>query len=119
MSVTLTQRQVVDRSKTQTRRLGWVFLKRGDHLSLCRKVMGRKHADGTLEPLDRLAEVEVVDVRREPLNAITAEDCAAEGFPEFSPAEFVKFFCERMKCTPDTWVTRIVWRYLDCGNSDA
>ncbi len=63
MSVSLTERAVVERRKTVTRRLGWTFLKPGDRLTLCRKVMGRKPG----EPLVRLADVEVVSVRRERL----------------------------------------------------
>ena len=89
MSVALTEHAVRDRTKTVTHRLGWTFLKPGDRLTLCRKVQGRKPG----EPLVRLAEVEVVDVRREPLSFIA------------------------LRCTPYTEVTRIEWRYLDGGES--
>lgn len=58
MSVAFTEEAVVSRRKTVTRRKGWTFLKPGDRLTLCRKVMGRKKG----EPLVRLAEVEVVSV---------------------------------------------------------
>lgn len=114
MSVAQTEAAVVDRSKTVTRRLGWRKVKAGDQLTLCRKVMGRKHGDGTLDPLVRLAEVLVVDVRREPLNAITGDDAEREGFPEWrdDPALFVDFFCESQGCRRDEEVTRIEWRYL-------
>lgn len=120
MSVALTEQAVLDRRKTVTRRLGWKFLKPGDTLTLCRKVMGRKPG----EPLVRIAEVRVVDVRREPLDAITWSDVAREGFPTiyetgdafydgdpWTPARFVEFFCEHMKCEPDTEVTRIEWEW--------
>jgi len=53
------------------------FLKPGDHLTLCRKVMGRKPGD----PLERLAEIEVVDVRRERLDALSVQDIRREGVP--------------------------------------
>jgi hypothetical protein len=67
------------------------------------------------EPLDRIAEVEVVSVRREPLNAITQSDVAAEGFGQMTPAEFVTFFCASHRgCQPGTEVTRVEWRYLTC-----
>lgn len=109
MSVSLTEAQVRDRTKTVTRRVGWLMLKPGDRLTLCRKVMGRKPG----EPLVRIAGVEVVTVRREPLNAITPADVAAEGFPQMTPAEFTAFFCGSHKgCAPATEVTRIEWRYL-------
>ena len=110
MSVSLTETQVRARTKTVTRRAGWLMLRPGDRLTLCRKVMGRRKG----EPLERITDVEVISVRREPLNAITAADVAAEGFPEWAPARFVEFFCgSHQGCTPDTDVTRIEWRYLD------
>lgn len=107
MSVAFTEAAVRDRSKTVTRRLGWRFLKPGDRLTLCRKVMGRK-AD---EPLVRIAEVEVVSVRRERLFAITDEDARCEGFAPDRWA-FIDFFTEHMKVSPSEFVTRIEWRYL-------
>lgn len=109
MSVSLTETQVRVRSKTVTRRMGWLTLKPGDKLTLCRKVMGRKPG----EPLERIVDVEVVSVRRERLDAITIQDVAAEGFA-FTTKEFVAFFCTSHKgCRPDSVVTRIEWRYLD------
>lgn len=113
MSVALTEQAVRDRTKTVTRRLGWVFLKPGDRLTLCEKVMGRKPD----EPLVRIAEVEVTSVRREGLHRIDYGDLALEGFAGWDRADFINYFCEHMKCTPDTDVTRIEWRYLDGGES--
>jgi hypothetical protein len=110
MAVSLTEAQARDRSKTVTRRTGWRMLRPGDQLTLCPKVMGRRHG----EPLDRITTVEVTDVRREPLNAITPADVTAEGFPRMTPAEFVRFFCAAHRgCVPGSEVTRIQWRYLD------
>jgi hypothetical protein len=109
MSVSLTEPAVLDRSKTVTRRTGWLSLRAGARLTLCRKVMGLKPG----EKVVRLVDVEVVDVRRERLAAITAEDVRAEGFPQMSPAQFVAFFCGSHRgCAPDSVVTRIQWRYL-------
>ena len=108
MAVSLTESQVRDRTKTVTRRMGWLTLKPGDRLTLCRKVMGRRKG----EPLERIAEVEVISVRRERLDAITLADVAAEGFPGKAPLWFVGFFCGSHKgCGPDSEVTRIEWRY--------
>jgi hypothetical protein len=82
----------------------------GDQLTLCRKVMGRRRG----EPLVRIAAVEVKSVRREALDAITAADVVAEGFPKMTPAEFVTFFCRTHRgVTPAAVVTRIEWRYID------
>lgn len=109
MSVALTTPQVIARSKTVTRRDGWRFLKPGDRLTLCPKVMGFRRG----EHPERIVDVEVLSVRRERLDAITADDVAAEGL-EMTPAEFVAFFCRTHKgCRPDSEVTRIEWRYLD------
>lgn len=120
MSVQLTEDAVRERRKTVTRRLGWLDLEPGDLLTLCRKVQGRKRPDGTVEPLVRLADVEVVSVRCERLDAIDAADVAREGFPAadgvggwMTVEAFIRFFCKHMRCTSDTEVTRIEWRYLD------
>lgn len=123
MSVTFTEDAVRDRTKTVTRRAGWLTLTPGQHLTLCRKVMGRRRRDGTVEPLVRLAEVEVVDVCREPLSALTADpeygasETTREGFPPgdpaHDPAEFIdRYFVRAQRLTPETVVTRIEWRYL-------
>lgn len=109
MSVALTEDAVLRRQKTVTRRLGWRFLKVGERLTLCRKVMGRRHG----EPLVRICDVAVVSVRREPLNAIQPADVVAEGFTGQTPEEFVAYFCEHMRVSPTTEVTRIEWKYLD------
>lgn len=110
MSVALTEAAVVDRTKTVTRRVGWLMLKPGDRLTLCRKVMGRRKG----EPLVRLADVEVVSVRRESLDLIDTADVRREGFHIETPRWFVRFFCNTHSgCTPATTVTRIEWCYLD------
>jgi hypothetical protein len=110
MSVALTQPQVIARSKTVTRRLGWLMLKPGDRLTLCKKVQGRRPG----EPLERITDVEVLSVRREPLNAITLDDVFAEGFPQMTRDGFVQFFCGSHRgCEPGSEVTRIEWRYLE------
>lgn len=124
MSVSHTERAVVERRKTVTRRLGWRFLRPGDRLTLCRKVMGRKPG----EPLVRLAEVEVVDVRREPLTSMTLADVPREGVPadrwaldahevgcpDCAPVAWAGWFARTMRVPIDAAeVTRIEWRYLD------
>ncbi len=109
MSVALTEGAVRNRTKTVTRRLGWLFLKPGDRVTLCRKVMGRRKG----EPLVRICEVEIVSVRREPLHNITPEDVVREGFPGWTPGQFIHYFKQNMKCLAVDAVTRIEWRYLD------
>lgn len=108
MSVALTEDAVRERRKTVTRRLGWKFAKPGDRITLCRKVMGRKPG----EPLVRLADVEIVSVRRERLDAITPDDVWREGFEGWTEHDFINVFCEHMGAWDGTFVTRIEWRYL-------
>jgi hypothetical protein len=122
MSVAFTEQAVRDRTKTVTRRKGWLFAKPGDRVTLCRKVMGRKPG----EPLERICDVEIVSVRREPLCAVagpyvenadgstTWPEMVAEGFPDMHPDEFMrKYFFDVQRITAMDEVTRIEWRYLD------
>jgi len=117
MSVAFTEQAVRERRKTVTRRKGWLFLKPGDHLTLCRKVMGRKPG----EPLIRIAEVEVIDVRREPLQFVHyIGELTKEGFPELEPTRildgtgiFVKRFFAPQGIGRFDIVMCIEWRYFD------
>jgi hypothetical protein len=124
MSVAFTEQAVRDRTKTVTRRKGWWedkngrrILQPGDRLTLCRKVMGRKPG----EPLVKVAEVEVVSVKRETLDTLISDrrygitEMVLEGFPRLvTPREFVrKYFVEAQGMDPAATVTRIEWRYLD------
>lgn len=122
MSVAFTEAAVVARTKTVTRRKGWWedrngrrILHPGDRLTLCRKVMGRKPG----EPLVRLCEVEVVDVRRELLGEVYQEPAALarEGCGDMTPAEFIKAYFYPQGLDPWSHVTRIEWRYLDEGSA--
>lgn len=107
MSVALTTQAVRDRIKTQTRRDGWLRLRAGDQLALCPKYRGVRRADREL-----ITIVDVVGVRREPLEAISPADVAAEGFPDLTPAEFVEFFCNTHRgVQPSSEITRIEWTY--------
>lgn len=116
MSVAFTEQAVVERRKTVTRRKGWQFVKPGDRLTLCRKVMGRRKG----EPLVRVAEVEVLSVRREPLLALTMDETYGqhemerEGFPNMDPDAFIEtYFSNAQGIDRSESVTRIEWRYLD------
>lgn len=133
MSVAMTTQQVLDRTKTVTRRKGWwldkhgrPLVKPGDHLILVDRVMGFKKG----ERATVLAEVEVVSVRREQLSVLSdwcgdeehLEQCAElrrEGFDpaRIGPAAFVhRYFVVAQGMSVDDMVTRIEWRYLDAGD---
>lgn len=108
MSFALTKTQVVDETKDVTRRLGWPDLQPGALLYACEKCQGLKPG----ERLTGLAILGVLDVRREPLDAITQADVAREGFPDMDPGGFVSMFCKAMKCKPQALVTRIEFERL-------
>jgi hypothetical protein len=112
MSFALTEAQLMDGSKTVTRRIGWRDLKPGTRLLAVRKAMGLKAG----EKVQPLCEIEVVSVRRQALKCIDQDDCAREGFPHLTPAAFIAFFTAKVK-TPgmgkrfdETSVTRIEFR---------
>jgi hypothetical protein len=124
ISASLTEKQILESVarvargeppvKDVTRRLGWEYLKVGEHLQVCRKCMGRKPG----EPLVKLAVIEVLSVRRERLSALRQpyygpEECRREGFPDLSPQEFINFFCRTHKgCISSKPVTRIEFKYI-------
>lgn len=109
MSFMLTKRQIQQREKTVTRRLGWANLKPGQRFLGVEKAMGLKAGEKQVV----LAELECVSNRAEPLSAMNDDDCAREGFPEMNAAEFVAMFMKHMKCTPETPVQRIEFKYVE------
>lgn len=112
ISCSMTQRQIRDRSKTETRRLGWKNVKVGDLLCFVDKCMGFKKG----EKPQRIADVIVTDVRREILAEITQDAVIREGFPEMSEWEFILMFAKTMKCQFDDYVTVIRFKYIPGGN---
>lgn len=104
ISFSLTERQLMDGTKTVTRRLGWEFLRPGDELVAVRKCMGLRKG----ERQHVLCQIRVKSVRRESLDwAVVPGEAAAEGFPEMTGSEFVLYFAKAMKCGPLRLVTRI------------
>lgn len=110
MSFALTTDQILNRTKTVTRRFGWWFLKSGDELCAVEKAMGLKKG----EQINRLAMIRVVSVRREPLNKITQEDCIREGFPDDTPDTFVDMLQDHYggAIAPDKECNRIEFEYI-------
>jgi hypothetical protein len=119
MSFALTTSQIMEGTKTVTRRLGWLSLQAGQQLRPVRKCMGLRPGEHIQVLRDPLT---VVDVRREPLRRMLDDleygftECALEGFGEHPdyrfPSAFVDMFCATHRgCTPDTIVTRIEFAY--------
>lgn len=118
MSFALTTRQILDRSKTVTRRTGWAFLKPGDLIQAIEKGQGLKKG----ETVKRLAVLRVVKTQREWMSCFSArldavDECRREGFPEMTPDEFYQFFrgSHANPSDDDLLVTRIEFEYADAG----
>ena len=123
MSCSMTIDAVRDPTKTVTRRHvnTWTTLKPGDRLTLIEKGMGLPK--GVQQVV--LAEVEIVDVRVEPLYAINTEhdpyDNAGlyrEGLGHMTMREFIKFWLDGYGYAKHPFphhicCRRIEWRYLD------
>jgi hypothetical protein len=87
------------------------------HLDAVRGVLvdiqGAAFATEDLCKADQAATTDYLD-QPAPLSAITTEDVAAEGFPDWSIDRFVRFFCATHRgCSSNTEVTRIQWSYPD------
>jgi hypothetical protein len=115
----LTSAQILERSKFVTRRVGWLQAKPGDLLQPVLKGMGLRPG----EKVERLgAPIRIVDIRREPLNAMVMHEAYGrdevrlegfEGHPIWgTPEGFVLQFCRAHQgCMPHTVVTRIQFEY--------
>lgn len=108
ISFALTTKQFLNGSKDVTRRFGWWFLKPGDQLRVVEKTMGLKKG----EKMKVLGVIEIISTHAEPLNSITPMDCKREGFPEFSPAQFVDMLREHYGCCPGETVNRIEFKRI-------
>lgn len=115
MSFALTKQQVLDRTKTVTRRTGWANLQPGTLLLAVKKAMGLKPG----EQQERLCIIRVESVTTEPLSAIVTHydhhEPAREGFPELDGFEFADMFCRNMRCEPTRMVQRIEFSYVPGG----
>lgn len=108
ISFAMTTNQILHETKTVTRRFGWYFLKPGDRLQGVKKAMGLKKG----EKVEKLKVIEVISTRTERLNQITQEDVIAEGFPDWTPAQFIDMLVTHYKCSPLDECNRIEFRYL-------
>lgn len=109
MSFAMTTEQFKAKTKTVTRRLGWWFLKPGDIVMGVEKAMGLKKG----EKIVKLGLIKIKSTRREPLYFINQEDVIKEGFPDWTPKDFMKFICDHHKCDVDIEVNRIEFEYLE------
>lgn len=109
MSFALTTEQVRLKQKSVTRRLGWMCVITGTLVQPVEKCQGLKKGE-RIVPIG--GPIRITSIRREPLNAITVEDCTLEGFPGMVPADFVRFFAathslrELREGDPPKWIMR-------------
>ncbi|SDR34927.1 hypothetical protein [Pseudovibrio sp. Tun.PSC04-5.I4] len=108
MSFSMTTQQMREQTKTVTRRFGWNFLKAGEVVNAVEKTMGLRKG----EKIKLLCQIKILSVRGEPLNAITQEDCAREGFPDMSPDNFVHMLMQHYRVDPTQSVNRIEFEFL-------
>lgn len=126
MSVSMTLDAVRNRTKTVTRRHvdTWRHLAAGDRLTLVEKGMGLPKGARQVA----VAEVEVIDVRVEPLGLVDEAEVAAEGFAGGDPGLWRCWWAsshgygipagmddpaEVLGWVDDIECRRIEWRYLD------
>lgn len=116
MSFALTTKQIVDGSKTVTRRIGWLMAKQGQLIQPVEKCMGLRPGEKMVKLRDPMI---IVSIRREPLERMIADldygfdECRLEGFEDHPaykwPSEFVAMFCSTHKgCSPKSIITRIL-----------
>jgi hypothetical protein len=118
MSFFLTTEQMRNRTKDVTRRMGWKFLKPGDVVMACVKAIGLRKG----EKIERIHPIKILSNEPEPLIDIHYRPCRnrskkteveREGFPDMSPAQFVKMLCDHYGCKRDVIVNRIEFLHLE------
>ena len=113
MSFSATWPQILDGSKTVTRRLGWRTLKPGDRFQAVQKGQGLRKG----EKVVRGPVLECVSNDPEKLFQIgyphDDHETAREGFPEMTPRQFVDMFCKMNGCYPLDRVNRIEFKQVE------
>ncbi|WP_339862281.1 ASCH domain-containing protein [Paremcibacter congregatus] len=109
ISFAMTTEQIKNRTKTVTRRYGWGFLKPGDILNGVEKAMGLKKG----EKIKRLCQIRVISIRWEPLERITQDDVIKEGFPDWTPVQFIQMLVEHYGAEPSKLINRIEFEYVE------
>lgn len=87
MSFALTVPQMKAKLKTVTRRHSARNIEVGDLFLAVEKARGVRREDRK-----SIAVIRAVSVRRETLGDVTEKECALEGFPELSPAQFIEMY---------------------------
>lgn len=107
MSFRLTTEQVRNETKTVTRRLGWWNVQPGEIVMACVQCQGLRRG----QRVERIRPIRILSTQPEALLRITPEDVVREGFPDWSTADFIDFFCRANRCQADDVVNRIEFDY--------
>jgi hypothetical protein len=108
MSFAMTTEQVKQKQKTVTRRFGWFFLKPGDEIRAVEKAMGLRKG----EKIKPICMIRVVSTRKEPLNSISAADVEREGFPGWTPEQFIGMLVDHYRVQRGAMINRIEFEYI-------
>lgn len=114
MAFSMTTKQMRDRSKDVTRRIGWADLKAGDRVGAIVKGQGLKKG----EKVKRICVIEVVSNELEEIASgildrqDAQEEVNREGFPDLTPHQFVEMFCKANRCAWFQKVNRIEFKYV-------
>lgn len=108
MSFQKTKRQMYERTKFVTRRLGWAGLRPGEIINAAEQCQGLKRGSR----ITIICQIRILEVRSEQLSMMTKAECVLEGFPEMEPVEFVKMFAEFNRCDENAPVNRIAFEFI-------
>ena len=108
MSFALTTHQILEQTKTVTRRNGWKHLKPGDLIQPVVKCMGLKKGEKQ-QLLGCPIRIKSISVQR--LYQITQDDVNKEGFPCRKKEFFIEMYCKANKCDRKKRVVRIEFEY--------
>lgn len=117
MSFSLTTPQMLARTKTVTRRLGWATLKPGTLLQAVEKSQGL----GKGGKVRKLGVIRILSVSQDYLGHLVGTsygdaEAAREGFPTMSGEQFARMFCDHMGGGTDRCVTRIEFEHVEEGD---
>ncbi len=110
MSFALTTEQILNQTKTVTRRNGWKNLKPGDLIQPVEKCMGLKKGE---QQTLLGAPIEVTNISFEELCEIDNADLIKEGFPNLTRADFINLYKKANNCDGHHIVTRIEFTYTN------
>lgn len=114
MSFSKTTKQIYDKTKTETMRMGWDKLVSGDIVIAVEKAQGLKKGEKVVKitPIRIKYKIETI------VMDVSPENCIKEGFPELTTLQFIEMFCKLNKCRPFDPVNRFGFEYLSWDELD-